>query len=68
MLVYHSTVTTPRNGGPRDGPACALVPSIAAVFSGADWHERECFDFFGVVPKPSRPQALLLPDDLDSIP
>lgn len=24
------------------------VPSIASVYQGADWHERECFDFFGI--------------------
>ena len=27
----------------------AEVPSISEIFSGADWHERECHDFFGVV-------------------
>ncbi len=25
------------------------LPTISDVFSGAQWHERECFDFFGVV-------------------
>ena len=41
------------------------VPSIVSVFSGADWHERECFDFFGVVFE-NHPnlKPLLLPDDL----
>lgn len=24
------------------------VPSIAAVYQGADWHEREAYDFFGL--------------------
>jgi NADH-quinone oxidoreductase subunit C len=24
------------------------VPTISDIFSGAQWHERECFDFFGV--------------------
>ena len=24
------------------------VPSIAAVYQGADWHEREAHDFFGI--------------------
>ena len=27
----------------------AEIPSISGIFSGADWHERECHDFFGVV-------------------
>ncbi|SMP82365.1 NADH-quinone oxidoreductase subunit C [Desulfonatronum zhilinae] len=25
------------------------VPSLAGIHSGADWHERECRDFFGVL-------------------
>ena len=24
------------------------VPSIHHIYPGADWHERECFDFFGI--------------------
>ncbi|MFP4083499.1 MAG: NADH-quinone oxidoreductase subunit C [Desulfonatronovibrio sp.] len=24
------------------------LPSISAIYPGADWHERECYDFFGV--------------------
>lgn len=42
-----------------------VAPSIAAIFSGADWHERECFDFFGVQFE-GHPglKPLLLPDDL----
>jgi len=24
------------------------VPSISGIYPGADWHERECFDFFGI--------------------
>ncbi|MDA8402791.1 MAG: NADH-quinone oxidoreductase subunit C [Desulfobacteraceae bacterium] len=24
------------------------IPTISDIFSGAQWHERECFDFFGV--------------------
>ena len=46
--------------------AAKQAPSIAAIFSGADWHERECFDFFGVVFE-NHPglKPLLLPDDLN---
>jgi NADH-quinone oxidoreductase subunit C len=45
------------------------APSIAAIFSGADWHERECFDFFGVAFE-NHPglKPLLLPDDLGQHP
>ncbi|MFW6005237.1 MAG: NADH-quinone oxidoreductase subunit C [Desulfonatronovibrionaceae bacterium] len=24
------------------------IPSISSIFPGANWHERECFDFFGI--------------------
>jgi NADH-quinone oxidoreductase subunit C len=46
----------------HDAPS---VPSIVSIFSGADWHERECFDFFGVIfeDHPNL-KPLLLPDDL----
>jgi NADH-quinone oxidoreductase subunit C len=42
----------------------ARVPTVTGVFSGADWHERECHDFHGVV-FTGHPNlhALLLPDD-----
>ena len=45
--------------------AVNAAPSIAAIFSGADWHERECFDFFGIRFE-GHPglKPLLLPDDL----
>jgi NADH-quinone oxidoreductase subunit C len=41
------------------------APSLASVYTGADWHERECFDFFGVAfdGHPNL-KPLLLPDDL----
>ncbi|MBU1002117.1 MAG: NADH-quinone oxidoreductase subunit C [Proteobacteria bacterium] len=45
------------------------VPSIADIYQGAEWHERECMDFYPVVfkgnPNPSR---LLLPDDMEEKP
>jgi NADH-quinone oxidoreductase subunit C len=30
---------------PHDAPK---APSISAIYPGADWHERECFDFYGI--------------------
>jgi NADH-quinone oxidoreductase subunit C len=30
---------------PHDAPE---VPTISDIYPGADWHERECFDFYGV--------------------
>ncbi len=40
------------------------IPSIHHIFPGADWHERECFDFFGVIFKghPNLLPILLDPD------
>ncbi|NJB67689.1 NADH-quinone oxidoreductase subunit C [Desulfobaculum xiamenense] len=51
---------------PHDAPE---LPSIAGIYQGAEWHERECMDFYPVVfrgnPNPSR---LLLPDDMQEKP
>ncbi|MEW6218331.1 MAG: NADH-quinone oxidoreductase subunit C [Thermodesulfobacteriota bacterium] len=52
-----------RTRAPRDNPE---VPSISGIYPGANWHERETHDFFGIrfaghpylVP-------LLLPEDAD---
>lgn len=37
---------TVRTRVPRDKPE---LPSISAVYPGANWHERETHDFFGIV-------------------
>ena len=45
MVVYHlDHYQTPGRIALR-----VVVSSISRIFSGADWHERECHDFFGVV-------------------
>ena len=48
---------------PRDKPE---IPTISEVFSGANWHERETHDFFGIkfVGHPDL-SPLLLPEDAD---
>ncbi len=48
---------------PRDQ---ANIPTISEVFPGANWHERETFDFFGIHFE-GHPQLeyLLLPEDCD---
>jgi NADH-quinone oxidoreductase subunit C len=48
---------------PRDQPT---IPTISEVFPGANWHERETFDFFGINFE-GHPQLeyLLLPEDCD---
>lgn len=47
----------------RDNPE---VPSISAIYPGADWHERETHDFFGIrfAGHPCL-APLLLPEDAD---
>ncbi len=42
---------------------CPSVPSIAAIYGGAEWHERELSDFYGVefAGNPN-PTPLLLPE------
>lgn len=48
---------------PRTEP---VVPTISAVYPGANWHERETFDFYGIQFE-GHPQLerLLLPEDAD---
>ena len=50
---------------PHDAP---VFPSIAAIYQGAEWHERETRDFFGYV-FTDNPNfiPLLLPDDMADI-
>lgn len=68
LVVYHfdhfdgSSRVALRCLVPHDNPR---VPSIASVFTGADWHERESHDFFGIE-FTGHPNLipLLLPDDL----
>jgi NADH-quinone oxidoreductase subunit C len=69
QLVYHfsswndSTRITVRLLVPHDRPE---APSISSIFSGASWHERECFDFHGIkfTNHPDL-KPLLLPEDAD---
>ena len=48
---------------PRNNPK---IPSISGIYSGANWHERETCEFFGIVFE-GHPHLvpLLLPEDAD---
>lgn len=50
----------------RDTPQ---LPTISGVFPAADWHERETFDFYGVIFQ-DHPNLIriLLPEDADFFP
>jgi NADH-quinone oxidoreductase subunit C len=51
---------------PHDAPS---LPTISGVYPGADWHERECFDFYGIRFE-GHPNLhyLLLPEDFEGHP
>lgn len=53
---------TVRTIAPHDD---ACFPSISGAYPGADWHERECMDFYPVnFEDHPNPTPLLLPDDM----
>jgi NADH-quinone oxidoreductase subunit C len=63
---FHPTVSlraVVRTRVPRAEPE---LPTISTVFPGANWHERETHDFFGIrfLGHPNL-KPLLLPDDAD---
>ncbi len=51
-VVYHLYSNT-RQGYVRVAANCAndavpTAPSVVSVWAGANWHERECYDMFGI--------------------
>ncbi|MDO8542020.1 MAG: NADH-quinone oxidoreductase subunit C [Opitutaceae bacterium] len=52
-VVYHLLSTTRTGSYVRVAANCVSdpepsVPSVVSVWPGANWHERECFDMFGI--------------------
>jgi NADH-quinone oxidoreductase subunit C len=47
----------------------AAIDSVTRVWRGADWHEREAFDMFGIrfAGHPD-PRRILMPEDFDAFP
>lgn len=52
-VVYHLLSTTRAGSYVRIAANCASdaepkAPSVVSLWAGANWHERECFDMFGI--------------------
>lgn len=53
-MVYHLLSTTKAGTYFRVATPCAgsedepTAPSVVSLWAGADWHERECYDMFGI--------------------
>ena len=53
-VVYHLLSTTRTGSYVRVATNCVgpdaepMVPSVVSLWAGANWHERECFDMFGI--------------------
>ncbi len=51
---------------PADDPS---IQSVTSIWAGADWHERECFDMFGIVFRDHPDlRRILLPEDWEGYP
>ncbi len=63
-LIHNDLVTIAVRAGEE-----TEVPSLAAIYPGMEWHERECFDLFGlrIVNHPNLTR-ILLPDDWEGHP
>ena len=52
-VVYHLLSTTRAGSYIRIAANCSddvdpVAPSVVSLWAGANWHERECFDMFGI--------------------
>ncbi len=64
--MKHTHMIRLRAGVGEDDPS---IDSVVPIWRGADWHERECFDMYGISfnghPDPRR---ILLPEDWEGHP
>ena len=72
QVVYHITSYSNHTTAevvvdlPHENPE---VDSVTPLWGGANWHEREAFDMFGIVFKGHPdPRRVLLPDDYEFFP
>src|SRR5258708_4541700 len=71
-VVYHLASMSKRNKIKLNAEAPAAspqLPTVSSVWPGADWHEREAYDMFGIV-FTGHPdlRRILLPDDYPGYP
>jgi len=72
FVVYHLFSTQTKHRLRLKAPVWENRPeieSVTGVWCGANWHERECFDMFGIVFK-GHPdlRRILMPDDWEGHP
>jgi len=71
-VVYHLFSTSTKRRIRLKAPALGNPPAIVSVtpvWRGADWHERECFDMFGVrFEGHSDLRRILMPEDWEGHP
>lgn len=72
MAVYHfDRMTSPGRLAIRVlvDHAAPVLPSIADIYQGAEWHERETADFYGIAFTGNpNPAPLLLPEGMQGYP
>lgn len=51
---------------PEDDPS---IDTVSSIWEGAGWHERECYDMFGIIFKGHRDlRRILMPEDWNGYP
>jgi NADH-quinone oxidoreductase subunit C len=64
--IKHRHMIRLRAQVPEEDPK---INSVTSIWSGADWHERECFDMFGIIFKGHYDlRRILMPEDWEGHP